>query len=159
VNVPYFFAPSGIDPALYAADQWGMLGTSSKRLYQIHAYSIYQSGSLVSSDEKLKENIVELGPVTERIKKIKTVKYDLKKQKSEVEDAKKEAKMEELRKNKIGFLAQNLKENFPEVVEQSEETGTMYVNYDAMVPILLKAILELQAKVEVLETAAQKKGQ
>jgi hypothetical protein len=43
----------------------------------------------------------------------------------------------------IGFLAQELAKVFPEVVESYN--GVQYVNYSAMVPILLQAIKEQQA--------------
>ena len=50
----------------------------------------------------------------------------------------------------FGFIAQEVKELFPELVEQDTE-GIYAVNYTGLIPVLVEAIKELQAKVEALE--------
>lgn len=53
-------------------------------------------------------------------------------------------------KKEFGFIAQEVKEVFPELVEQSSD-GIYAVNYTGLIPVLLEAIKELQFRVEVLE--------
>jgi hypothetical protein len=51
----------------------------------------------------------------------------------------------------IGFLAQNLEETFPEAV-QTDEKGDKYVNYSAIVPVLVQGFNEQQALIEKQQT-------
>ena len=50
----------------------------------------------------------------------------------------------------FGFIAQEVKEIFPELV-QTDKDGYMYVDYISMIPLLVKAIGELNAQVEELK--------
>jgi hypothetical protein len=153
---PFLMTNYGSDPALRSDDaMWGVLGTYDEQLYQVHAYNLFSDGSLITSDERKKENITDLPNVTDKLKKIRTVKYDLKKR-VQISDPVKNAKIESSRKNHIGFLAQNLQTEFPELVEYDKGSDTYSVNYDAMVPVLLKAIMEQQAKIEALESKINK---
>ena len=52
-------------------------------------------------------------------------------------------------RERFGFLAQNVKEVFPELVH-TDNTGYMYVDYIGLIPILVQSINELKAKVEEL---------
>ena len=69
---------------------------------------------------------------------------------------KKEKKIEKRRKNHVGFLAQNLMKEFPELVEYNEKRDVYSVNYNGMIPILLKAIKEQQVRIEQLESKVAK---
>jgi hypothetical protein len=53
-------------------------------------------------------------------------------------------------KSEYGFIAQDVKDLFPELVEENEE-GILAVNYTGMIPILVEAVKELQDRVEELE--------
>ena len=60
--------------------------------------------------------------ILEKLKNIKTVSYDLKSIADPMTmDAEKIEKIEKSRKDKIGFLAKNLHEIFPELVNYQEE--------------------------------------
>jgi hypothetical protein len=96
------------------------------------------------SDIKLKENIVDATPKLEDLLKVKIRNYNL------IGDTQKQ----------IGVVAQELEEIFPSLIEESidkdEEandlgTTTKSVKYSVFVPILIKAIQELSAKVTALE--------
>ena len=50
---------------------------------------------------------------------------------------------------RYGFLAQNVKEVFPQLVH-TDNSGYMYVDYIGLIPILVQSINELKAKVEEL---------
>jgi hypothetical protein len=54
-------------------------------------------------------------------------------------------------KTQIGFIAQNLNEYFSELVNTNKD-GMLSVNYAGMTPVLVKAIQELNIKVQDLES-------
>lgn len=53
---------------------------------------------------------------------------------------------------KIGFIAQNCKDVYPEMVGQSiEGERYMHISPGALIPVLVKAIQELEARLVALE--------
>ena len=53
---------------------------------------------------------------------------------------------------KIGLLAQEVMELFPELVTKSnDKQGTLSVNYQGLIPILLNAIKEQQIQIQKLK--------
>jgi hypothetical protein len=58
-------------------------------------------------------------------------------------------------KNRIGLIAQEVQEHFPELVNIDPKTDYLTVNYTGLIPVLLGAIKELKNKVETLETKIQ----
>ena len=113
---------------------------------------IYDSGNVVNannsygaiSDAKLKENIVDATSKLEDLCKVKVRQYNL------IGDDKKQ----------IGVVAQELEEVFAGLVDESADkdqdgndlgTTTKQVKYSVFVPMLIKAIQELNAKVTALE--------
>lgn len=83
------------------------------------------------SDIRLKENIYELRTVLPSLMNVKTANYNFKTSPN---------------RSEIGFLAQDLRDYFPEVVEGNDniEGDYLMVNYQGMVPVLTKAIQEQQ---------------
>jgi hypothetical protein len=132
------------------SDVWDLYSTSAGRIYVTNPnYSggVYLQHTATSwtgnSDERLKENIVELDNVLPKISNLRAVKYNFI---SDEEDT-----------TKIGFIAQDWQTDFSEVVNDiiPEELG---MNYTETIPVLLKAIQEqqtiiedLQARIEILE--------
>ena len=55
-------------------------------------------------------------------------------------------------KNRIGLIAQEVQEHFPELVEVEPMTEKLVLDYTGLIPVLLGAIKELKNKVEVLES-------
>ena len=87
---------------------------------------------VVSSDARLKSNIVSLGSTLSRLLLIDGKSYEMK------------------GKQKIGVLAQDIKEVFPELV--SEDANEMLaVNYQGLVPVLINALKEQQSEIEILK--------
>jgi hypothetical protein len=104
------------------------------------------------SDIKLKENIVDASPKLEDLCKVKVRTYNFKADQTH---------------KQIGVVAQELEEVFPGLVEQFNDkdgdgndlgTTTKAVKYSVFVPMLIKAVQELNAKVEAqaLEIATLK---
>jgi hypothetical protein len=89
------------------------------------------------SDERLKENIQDIGSVTEKIKDIRCVTYNRK----DVDD--------ENKHETIGFIAQDFIGKFDQVLDESKvldsDEETRYsIKYTETIPILMKAIQEQQ---------------
>ena len=84
------------------------------------------------SDERLKENIVELDSVLENIDNLRAVKYNYKNGND----------------TKIGFIAQDWQEDFSEIIEEGEHLS---MKYTETIPVLLKAIQELKQEIEILK--------
>ena len=112
----------------------------------------------VPSDERAKENMVELTGATDNLNTFRCINYNFKHDIENGKDIK-----------RIGLVAQDVYRKYPEVVqgtpdgnfqyisktdtEPAKTTGMMFVKYTELIPILVKAIQELSAKVEALEKA------
>ena len=84
---------------------------------------------VVSSDARLKSNIVSLGSTLSRLLLIDGKSYEMK------------------GKQKIGVLAQDIKEVFPELVTE-DDNEMLAVNYQGLVPVLINALKEQQSEID-----------
>ena len=111
---------------------------------------VYAHGLKINSDKRFKEHIAPIGKVSSRFKELVPVSYKLKPEKAlEIfleftPETEKEAldqqefmaaqqKLKVMNKERYGFVAQQLKEVFPELVVQMEDG--LCVDYLGMVPI------------------------
>jgi hypothetical protein len=90
----------------------------------------------ISSDARLKSNIVSLGATLSKILLIDGKSYEMK------------------GKQKIGVLAQDIQEAFPELVSE-DENKMLSVNYQGLVPVLINAIKEQEDKISRLENLVE----
>ena len=89
------------------------------------------AGAVVtSSDANLKSNIASLGPVLSKLLLLNPKRYTI------ISDS--------AQKEKIGLLAQEVKEVFPELV--NDEGDYMAVNYQGLIPVLINAVNEQSAR-------------
>ena len=117
------------------------IGTSSPSypLYvaaQVSNISIYANYDIVAySDQSVKENIRPIENALERVIKSRGVLYD---------------RIDSGEKDNIGFIAQELEVEFPELVV-TNENGTKAVKYQNTVAVLFEAIKEQQKQIEELK--------
>ena len=95
------------------------------------------------SDLRLKENISDARNYLADLLKLRVVKYSLKEESSAVA-------------TKLGFIAQEVEQVFPNLVDQSDKEyegaeGIRSVKTSILIPMLLKGIQELTARVQTLE--------
>ncbi|MFL2586922.1 MAG: tail fiber domain-containing protein [Flavobacteriaceae bacterium] len=91
----------------------------------------------VNSDARLKSNIISLGSTLAKLMQIDGKSYTMKSNEKE---------------NKIGLLAQEIIEVFPELVKEGDDkNGTMSVNYQGLIPVLINAIKEQQKQIDELK--------
>ena len=94
---------------------------------------------VVSSDARLKANIVSLGSTLAKLLLIDGKSYTMKKN----------------GKQKIGVLAQDIQKVFPELVT-TDDKEMLAVNYQGLVPVLINAIKEQDDKISRLEKLVEK---
>ncbi|MGE5354677.1 MAG: tail fiber domain-containing protein [Deltaproteobacteria bacterium] len=99
---------------------------------------------LTNSDIRYKKNITTLENSLEKISKIRGVRYDLKKDEQIIEGKGKH----------IGFIAQELENEFPEFVV-TEDNGYKSVSYDKMTAVLVEAVKEQQSQIDELKKIVQ----
>ena len=87
---------------------------------------------VISSDARLKSNIVSLGSTLPKLLQIDGKSYEMK------------------GKQKIGVLAQEIKEVFPELVSE-DDNEMLAVNYQGLVPVLINALKEQDEKMKEQE--------
>ena len=87
---------------------------------------------VISSDARLKSNIVSLGSTLPKLLQIDGKSYEMK------------------GKQKIGVLAQEIKEVFPELVSK-DDNEMLAVNYQGLVPVLINALKEQQNEINRLK--------
>ena len=130
---------------------YGVSGVSSTGYAGHFAGNLYYSGTLTGpSDERLKENIQPLQGALGRVMQLQPSTYNFK---SEY------GKMNLAKGKQIGFLAQNLEQQFPDLVvtayDKDMEPGKLFqfktVNYIGMIPVLTQAMQEQQNMIEELK--------
>ena len=94
---------------------------------------------VVSSDARLKANIVSLGSTLAKLLLIDGKRYTMKKN----------------GKQKIGVLAQDIQKVFPELVT-TDDKDMLAVNYQGLVPVLINALKEQDDKISRLEKLVEK---
>ena len=87
---------------------------------------------VISSDARLKSNIVSLGSTLPKLLQIDGKSYEMK------------------GKQKIGVLAQEIQEVFPELVTK-DDNEMLAVNYQGLVPVLINALKEQQNEINRLK--------
>ena len=87
---------------------------------------------VISSDARLKSNIVSLGSTLPKLLQIDGKSYEMK------------------GKQKIGVLAQEIQEVFPELVSE-DDNEMLAVNYQGLVPVLINALKEQQNEIDRLK--------
>ena len=92
---------------------------------------------VISSDARLKSNIVSLGSTLPKLLQIDGKSYEMK------------------GKQKIGVLAQEIQEVFPELVSE-DDNEMLAVNYQGLVPVLINALKEQQQEIDELKEVVQK---
>ncbi len=115
--------------------------SSDSDLMTLTSGSLTVAGDVtISSDARLKSNIVALGPTLISLLQLEAKSYTMK------DDTE--------QKQKIGLLAQEVQKVFPELVSE-DENGMLAVNYQALVPVLINALKEQENNYNELEKSLE----
>jgi hypothetical protein len=124
------------------------------------------NGSLIlTSDERLKENVSPLTSTSASLLKLSGVQYNLKyttedlffgdKQELLMKDSvyfrKNEMGENFYNRKRFGFLAQDVKAVFPELVFQ-DSFGIMSIDYLGLIPVMIETLKEQQQQIDMLQT-------
>jgi hypothetical protein len=117
------------------------------------------SGDMVAyaSDGRLKINVKEITNALDRVEAIRGVEYDW------VDDIEEKYGFYPTSKHEVGVIAQEIQKVLPEAVltapfngaykqKYNEDPNFLTVKYDRIVPLLIEAIKELNAKIVNLES-------
>ncbi len=98
-----------------------------------------QGGFVPPSDLRLKHDVRDLETALETVMSLRPVRFVY----------------NDLPGERIGLIAQEVQELLPELViaDPTTEEGMLGLNYTELIPVLIKAIQELQAEVEALKAA------
>jgi hypothetical protein len=130
------------------ADKWfvGMVDNDTFKFTDssnVVKLSLTQGGTLTAaadivaySDARLKENIITVDNAVDKITAMRGVFYN----RIDTED----------KSRKVGVIAQEIQEILPEVVTTSDD-GTLGVAYGNIVGVLIEAIKELKAEIDILK--------
>lgn len=131
------------------SNNWGTYNTASPAL-RIAQAGLTMHGVAITSDRRLKTNIEKLNYGLKDLMKITPVSYE----KHIAKEIKKgKVVLEEKGEKRIGFIAQDLYQIIPEVVNKpkNEDEEFWSVDYSKMSAVMVKAIQELNKKIETLE--------
>lgn len=138
--------------ALYPNSDWvGSLGKTDKKFNKIWTYDLHYDNLYDWSDEALKENIVPLENSLSKLKLLNGVSYNMKKEFYKNDDPELVTKLWKNNKKDMGFIAQDIKEVFPELVYLDSVSNLYSVNYVKLMPVLVEAIKEQQSTIENME--------
>ena len=130
----------------------GYIGTSTKQFSTVRAQYHYATTTLLTSDKRLKENFRSIDNPLDKILNMNGHKYDFILTESDSTGTEKEKDQKaEMKKDKLGFIAQELIDVLPEAVDYEEEEDRYYIDYNAVIPVIVEAMKEQQAKIEALE--------
>ncbi|MEZ4843769.1 MAG: tail fiber domain-containing protein [Bacteroidia bacterium] len=124
----------------------GLTGAANNTAYadKIVINSGTVGGAAITSDRRLKTNIVANPYGLETVMQLRPVEYD------------KKAKLasNEYDRHEMGFIAQEIKEIIPQIVDSATNAYNeqiLAVDYNSLIPVLTKAIQELKAENDALK--------
>ena len=148
---------------------YGALGTSSHKWGTAYIAHIFTDMNVEVSDENVKENIRKIESPSEKLRQLNGIGYDIKDsyykyanikvdssyfgpnlEQSKIKEAD-EAYIDNFRKkskNQMGFIAQEFKEIFPELVYQMDDTSNFAIHYTGLIPVLVEAFKEQQVIID-----------
>jgi hypothetical protein len=145
----------------------GKVPTQSGTCLDING-KIYSYGIEITSDERLKTEIKPLGDKLDKLYLLNGKSYkkhavedelalsDIKDDKGNVVKKYEKSKHKNSQEtSEFGFLAQELKDVYPELVRQ-DTLGYYYVNYIGLIPVLVEAIKDQKAQINALSELVNK---
>jgi hypothetical protein len=134
--------------------QWSnnyYLGRPNQQFWATYTNQLFVNSVQITSDERLKTNIEPVTGSLPKLMKLKPFTYDYKFTPDEGVDEATNQQVEEAAKNQIGFMAQDLLKDFPNLVKHDEENDKYSVNYIGLIPELVEAIQEQNQQIQELQ--------
>lgn len=126
------------------------IGTSTKALGTIYAGAVYSAGQQLTSDRRVKKNIRSLENVRGYLLSLRPVRFDFNTELLPLS--------EQQATDRIGFIAQEVKEVLPEAVGYDTLADLHSLDYVSLIPLLTKGFQEqdsvIRAQQALLESYA-----
>lgn len=127
----------------------------------VHITGILNGFPVYTSDEKTKTNISTLlaKDASAKLGSLKPIRFNLKQREVASSDSLRvmnyyDPDSELFKKPKYGFIAQELREVFPDLVYTGED-GLLAIDYVGLIPIIIQTIQEQQKRIDYLEKTIQ----
>ena len=118
------------------------LGTSADYAFRVYADEIISNSSQkVVSDRRYKENIEDLEDATSKVMQLRPVSFDLKTPDNYAGDTL-------ALKGKVGFIAQEVQELFPNLVGYIPDADQYVLDYTSFIPYLTQTIQKQEAQLQ-----------
>jgi hypothetical protein len=131
------------------------LGQSNHAFCHVYAYNFHD----LNSDSTQKENIRDLKNALEIIMNLRGIRFDQKREiaydTSMISDPETIEILERDRRNKIGFIGQEMIHVLPEAVFIDDSTGIYTIDYTRVIPVLVNAMQEQQVIINYLTTEVE----
>ena len=145
IVVPPVYTPAPTVLMLATKNALG-IGTTDQPLHSIYATAVNYGTLTQMSDLRYKTNIEELAPAMNKIMRLRPVKFDY------LEEKDGERSTDPRRLNRVGLIAQELKDIVPEAVYYMESDDIYTIDYTVLIPFLIKTAQEQQAIIENQQT-------
>lgn len=140
------------------------VGTYPSSTFKLHVNGPARiDGVTYSSDKRLKENIRIMKGDLEKLKKLKPVDYNYKDETTETTGTDTALVATDTlaingrrkKRKRMGFLAQDFREIFPDLVYEDEK-GYLSIDYISLIPSLVEALQEQQEQIDQLQKQLKK---
>jgi len=129
------------------------LGTEANQFYSIYGTYHYANTTLLTSDKRLKENFRSIEKPLDKLLQMSGQKYDFISQGTNtIKNENEKQRQTRFEKDRLGFVAQDLEKILPEAVFYFKDEDRYYVDYNAVIPVIVEAMKEQQAQIEELKS-------
>jgi hypothetical protein len=134
------------------------MGIANNRFLYVYSQNVdatnyYANGVRFQSDKRIKENFRTIDNPLIKLLQLKGMKYDYILESSDsVGTEKEKQKNSKLKKNRLGFLAQDVEGILPEAVFYDQDADKYYIEYNAIIPVIVEAMKEQQTTIEGLKS-------
>mgnify|MGYP001066089340 CR=1 FL=1 len=118
------------------------IGTTAYPLHSVYTTNIYRKSEQTLSDRRYKTNVKDLGSASEKIMRLRPVKFDYLEEKDDL------STLDSAHMDNIGLIAQELLEIVPEAVQHLLPEDIYTIDYTMLIPVLIKAMQEQQVLIE-----------
>lgn len=139
------------NPVLFPVDKWSLdLGKQNQAVNTLWTYMVkYSNGLYKYSDERLKKDITPIENPLELIKRTNAVSYY---HNYSINDKAPNNIKESQNIKQYGYIAQDFKNTFPNLVSQNNDSlGYYSIDYVGLVPIITEALKEQQNQISTLQ--------
>jgi len=133
----------------------GELGGSSNLFANAYIDEVHYNTLTQLSDERTKENIKDMENPLEKLMALTAKTFDYKSTVNNYGNG--SVSTGTNLKNRQGFIAQEVKEVIPEIVQYNEKSGLHTMNYVELIPMLVKALQEQEERIQELEKQLKNK--